>query len=175
MSAEATGWVWKNSPYSGAQLLVHLAIADVVNDAHDNEFWMSGFKLARKAKVSRATVTTTFADMQRDGLLVMLESGAATRTPSRFRFVMTSATTGIVDSCGKDGGLGQSNEATMPIDEAGLCQPPRAIPKEQYQEQKAEFSTRAKPDCPSCSGTGWRYYATAGREARCECTKEMAG
>jgi hypothetical protein len=38
VSAEATGQVWRSSPYRGAMLLIQLAIADVVNDAHDGEF-----------------------------------------------------------------------------------------------------------------------------------------
>lgn len=129
MSAEATGWVWKHSPYSGAQLLVHLAIADVVNDAHDNEFWMSTYKLATKAKVSRSTVTATLSDMVRDRLLWQISSGAQSREPSRYRFLMTSATTGLA--------LGQSNPATSAIEGESLDRSPRAIPKEINQERKA--------------------------------------
>lgn len=131
MSAEATGWVWRNSPYSGAQLLVHLAIADVVNDAHDNEFWMSTYKLATKAKVSRSTVTATLSEMVRDQLLVVMSSGQQTREPSRYRFIGPSATTGLV-------ALGQSEPATRPIEPESLDRSPRAIPKEITQEQKAE-------------------------------------
>ena len=51
MSAEATGWVWRHSPWKGehAKFLLHLAVADVVNDAHGNEFWMSQANLAEKS------------------------------------------------------------------------------------------------------------------------------
>src|SRR5580765_4832179 len=86
MSAEATGWTWTHSPYSGAQLLVHLAIADVVNDLHDHKFWMSTETLARKAKVSRSTVVATLSDMVERGLIVVVESGGGSRKPSVYQW-----------------------------------------------------------------------------------------
>lgn len=97
MSAEATGAVWRYSPYTGAQLLVHLAIADVVNDTHNYEFWMSTERLAQKARVSRSTVTQTLADMVENGHLILLESGGKRRRPSRYQFV-TSALTGLASA-----------------------------------------------------------------------------
>ena len=53
MSAEATGWVYRFSPFAGATFWVHQAIADSVNDQHENLFWMGQGRLARKARVSR--------------------------------------------------------------------------------------------------------------------------
>ncbi len=96
MSAIATGWVWEHSPYkhtSKAALLVHLAIADVVNDAHDNEFFMSTYNLTTKlgSCVSRNTVETTLRDMVARGLLEIIESGGAQRKPTRYRFVRTTS------------------------------------------------------------------------------------
>lgn len=95
MSAEATGWVWKNSPYTGAQLLVHLAIADVVNDVHENELWMSVGSIATKAKVARSTVSDTLLDMCGRRLIERLTSGKAERKPSRYKFLFTSPLTDI--------------------------------------------------------------------------------
>jgi DNA-binding PadR family transcriptional regulator len=97
MSAEATGAVWRYSPYTGAQLLVHLAIADVVNDTHGWEFWMSTEKLSQKARVSRSTVTQALADMVENGFLELLEAGGNRRRPSRYRF-STSALTGLASA-----------------------------------------------------------------------------
>lgn len=94
MSGEASGEVWKNSPLVGSQLLVHLAIGDVVNDIHDNEFWMSTDSLAKKARVSRSTVTETLRLLVEGGFLELLESGGATRRPSRYRFLFASALSG---------------------------------------------------------------------------------
>ncbi len=87
MSAEATGWVWRESPYEGERLLVHLAIADVVNDAHDNEFWMGVDQLAQKARVSRSTVQRTLADMvARDLLVKLTQGGSGKGQTSHYRF-----------------------------------------------------------------------------------------
>lgn len=86
MSAEATGWVWKYSPCQGSQLLVHLAIADVVNDIHGYEFWMSTDALSKKARVARSTVTSTLADLVSAGLLGVVQAGGASRQPTRYVF-----------------------------------------------------------------------------------------
>lgn len=170
MSAEATGWVWKYSPYTGAPLLVHLAIADVVNDTHDNEFWMSGAKLAAKAKVSRHTVTDTLTDMQARGLMEMLESGAEHRRPSRFRFLMpTSAVSALappVDirtaSAPTAHGTRDQRATTSAISTDSHARPPRANPKEITQEPKA--------DCIRCRGEGRLWSSGTGTYLPCPCT-----
>lgn len=171
MSAEATGWVWKNSPYSGAQLLVHLAIADVVNDVHENEFWMSTHNLAKKAKVSRSTVTATLTEMVQARHLALINAGGESRTPSIYRFIMASAAVGLVEP----GPLARSSDVTSPISDDSLDRSPRAIPKEITQEPKAEdFSQLADPNCFQCHGKGTAYMPGAGRDARCPCTKPLA-
>lgn len=38
----------------------------------------------------------------------------------------------------------------------------------------AALREKADPECVSCHGAGVRYHSGAGRDARCECTKEMA-
>ena len=91
MSGEATGEVWRYSPLVGDQLLVHLAIADVVNDMNGNDFWMSTEKLARKARVSRRTVVRTLGALVDLRLLEVVKAGGATRQPTRYRFLFTSA------------------------------------------------------------------------------------
>jgi len=166
MSNEAMGWVWNHSPYTGSQLLVHLAIADVVNDLHNNEFYMSTEKLARKAKVSRSTVVTALGDMVERGLLAVLVPGGDLRKPTRYQFT-TSA-------------LADLASADWPSE---LARPPRAIPKNPTDEPKeaasaesglVDFSLLADAECVSCNGRGWRYHPGAGRDARCECTKTQA-
>lgn len=87
MSAEATGWVWKHSPLSGAQLLVHLAIADVVNDAHEHMFWMTTSKLAEKARVGRSATVTALRELVENGYLAVVESGGGRGRGTTFRFI----------------------------------------------------------------------------------------
>jgi hypothetical protein len=64
VSGEAVGWVWRHSPYEGTGLVVHLAIADVVNDVHGNQFWMSVPHLARKCRISDRQVQRYLRDME---------------------------------------------------------------------------------------------------------------
>ncbi len=94
MSAEATAYVWKHSTYEGRQLLIHLAVADTVNDTHGNEFYGGVRGLVAKTRAARSTVLATLAEMVEKGDLERLgvhESGTASY---RFLFRLGGATTG---------------------------------------------------------------------------------
>ena len=86
MSAQATAYVWEHSPYTGVKFTIHLAVADVVNDAYDNEFWMVSSNLAVKARTTPATARRVLGEFVNNGWLVRLEQGGG-RRPSRFQFV----------------------------------------------------------------------------------------
>lgn len=86
MSGEAIGWVFRHSPLKGSDFTVHLAIADVVNDAHGHEFWMRLASLAAKARVHRDTARAALRKMEDLGLVETLEEVAGGVT--RYRFVM---------------------------------------------------------------------------------------
>lgn len=140
MSAEATGWVWRHSPYRGAELLVHLAIADVVNDAHDNELWMSTAALAHKARVSRSTVTAALAQMVAAGFLRVLEAGGDHRRPTRYRFSTGGSTSAISDG-------------TSAISGPSLDRSPVTNPiKDQLTEALARSAVM---QCERCGDDGW--------------------
>lgn len=85
MSAEATAWVWRRSPYKGVAFAVHLAIADSVNDQNEYELWMRQAVLAVKARTRRATVNTVLAQMIQDGFLDLLNEGTGGANRYRFR------------------------------------------------------------------------------------------
>jgi len=91
MSADAMGWVFRHSPYRGAVRLVHLAIADSVNDQHENELWMAVGNLAAKAQVARKTAGLALAELVAGGFLEVLESPRsgrdATGKVARYRFL----------------------------------------------------------------------------------------
>ena len=87
MSAEATGFVFRHSPYKGAGFAVHLAIADSVNDQHGNQFWMSLGKLADKARLARPTVSACVQQMITDGWLVEVSRSAGSTVCYRFVFI----------------------------------------------------------------------------------------
>lgn len=85
MSAEALGWVFKHSPYTGAALIVHLALADVANEMCDNEIWARQREIARKARVGRQRTNEILSQMVADGLLVVLEDNASIGKTNRYR------------------------------------------------------------------------------------------
>jgi hypothetical protein len=62
-------WVFDHSPYELGTRLVHLAIADSVNDENGNEWWGGDRLLAQKARVSVRMVERARATMIADGLL----------------------------------------------------------------------------------------------------------
>lgn len=90
MSAEATGWCWKHSPFKGShgKFLCHLAVADVVNDAHGNEFWMAQASLAAKVGVTRSTVSEFFADAIEFGLCELVDDNSKRGKANRYRLHM---------------------------------------------------------------------------------------
>jgi hypothetical protein len=92
VSADATGWVYRFSPATGATLLVHLAIADSANDQHGYELWMRQAWLAGKARVSRRAVNTALAWLADNALLELLEQGAKAGRPNRYRLLMPKLT-----------------------------------------------------------------------------------
>jgi hypothetical protein len=88
MSVEAMSWVFRNSPYNGDHLVIHLAIADVVNDVYDNEFWIKVSDLATKARCSERSIQYALRAMEKDGLILKVDSGGGRGKPSRYRFLM---------------------------------------------------------------------------------------
>lgn len=89
MSADATGWTIRHSPYKGAALLVHLAAADSANDQNGNELWMSVSTLGEKARVARTTASEVVTRMLADGFLEVLVDHRHDNAgfPSRYRFL----------------------------------------------------------------------------------------
>jgi len=93
MSAQAMGWVWNHSPYRGAVLLVHLAIADVISDLHEDQCWMSVPRLAKKARISRSTCQDALRQLEADGYVVIVDPCATEQwKPATYRFIFRDST-----------------------------------------------------------------------------------
>ena len=86
MSATATAAAWGQGDYRGARFVVLLAVADVVNDAHENEFFMRMARLAAKARVDRKTAREALATFAADGWLEVLDDAVGNRA-GRYRWV----------------------------------------------------------------------------------------
>lgn len=90
MSADATGWVFRHSPFNGITFAVHLAMADSVNDLHANEFWMSQERLATKARTTRKTARAALEALIAEKFLAELPGKSTDHGGSpvrRFRFL----------------------------------------------------------------------------------------
>lgn len=89
MSAEAVGWVYRHSPFTGATFAVHLALADACNDLHENEVWSPQATIAAKARVSsRTTAQAAFTSLRDAGYLTLLEDNSRKEggaVPNRYR------------------------------------------------------------------------------------------
>lgn len=133
MSAEATGWVFKHSPMQHADFLVHLAIADSVNDQYDNEFWASLQTLADKTRLNRDTVRTAMRKLQDVGLLVALEQVPGRTT--RYRLLMpdpAAPSANLADIKGTEVPRGGSDPAEMaanPAADSANPAAPSALPR----------------------------------------------
>lgn len=86
MSAEASSFVWRYSPYTGTKFAIHLAIGDVVNDTNDNLFWMATRTLAQKTRSNRRTVQRVIDEMVADGYLEAVKAATQHR-PAVYRFI----------------------------------------------------------------------------------------
>lgn len=120
MSAEAVGWVWRWAPYreSPTAMVVHLAIADVVNDTHGNQFWMSNATLAEKVGMTRESVNRILRRMVDDGHLrvVYAEHGKTVI----YEMVMKEPVT--QDHTSDDGGVTQDHRGCDPSVTGGVIQ-----------------------------------------------------
>ncbi len=90
MSAQAMSWVFRSSPYSGDFRLIHLAIADVADDAYSSRFWIGEELLAARANCSARTVQRAVARMAAEGYLEVIDARHGHGKPKEYRFLMTS-------------------------------------------------------------------------------------
>ncbi len=67
--------------------MVHLAVADVVNDAHGYEFWMTSDALAAKTRTNPGNARKYLAALVADGLLEVLDPGGGRNRATRYRFL----------------------------------------------------------------------------------------
>ena len=90
MSAQAMNWVFESSPYSGELRIIHLVIADIANDLHDNRFRLGEEALAAKAHCSTRTVERAKARFVKDGYLEVVDSRHGPGKTNECRFMMPS-------------------------------------------------------------------------------------
>ena len=112
MSAQATDYVWTNSPFKGTAKLIHLAIAEVVNDAHQWRYWGGDSALAAKVGCDRMTVVRWKAKAIDQGYLT--EHGFDPQTGNKqYLFLMPGSMRQDVSSPGHGGSCGPPVDKPM--------------------------------------------------------------
>ncbi len=71
MSIAVMNWVWANSPTSGNERLVLLALADACSRDDGSGCWPSAATIARKANISDRTVRRVIARLEAEGHLIV--------------------------------------------------------------------------------------------------------
>ena len=151
MSAQAVGWVWEHSPYKGAKLIIHLAVADVVNDAHDHEFWMRSNVLAEKTRLHAGNVRRWLSEMVEDGALEVVNVGGGRRpTKYRFRF-STGSGEGVTSAASSVRGC---RVVSTRVTKEELND--KKGPRSEYAAHPEVGSLDAVP-CPECGVRGGRH------------------
>ena len=156
MSAEASGWVWRRSPYKGVAFAIHLAIADSVNDQNDYELWMRQAVIATKARTRRATVNETLAKLIADGYLELVAEG--TGGANRYRFLMPPTAPVVYDSRPKRqpaaanapeqlplGGVRSADTGCTPSEQGGVRPANRGVRPANTELKQTQGGTQGEP------------------------------
>ncbi len=86
MSVQASSECWGNMEgLTPAQMVVLLAIADVVNDMHENQFWASSSSLARKVGMDSGNVRHRLQELTGLGWITVLTERAG--RPTRYEWM----------------------------------------------------------------------------------------
>lgn len=89
MSWKELDWVVEHSPYRGERYLVHVMLAELSNDIHGHELWLTQATLARKCHLSRYAINRTLALMEQEGFLERIsDGGKGAGSTVRYRFLM---------------------------------------------------------------------------------------
>ena len=80
-------WVWANSPASGNERLVLLALADACSRDDGTGCWPSAATIARKANVSDRTVRRVIARLEASGQVIVHRGGGRTGSTNAYTVV----------------------------------------------------------------------------------------
>ena len=80
-------WVWANSPTSGNERLVLLALADACSRDDGAGCWPSAATIARKANISDRTVRRVVTRLEADGHLIVHRGGGRAGSTNSYTVV----------------------------------------------------------------------------------------
>jgi len=172
VSIAVMNWVWANSPTSGNERLVLLALADACSRDDGTGCWPSAATIARKANISDRTVRRVVARLEADGHLVVHRGGGRCGSTNSYTVVTGDR---VIHSPGQNdapdnlsgGDTGDIPPRTQP------CQgtPVTAASADPPGNRKGTAPARAigefrPPDKVEAAGVGAFYSAMARRSER---------
>ena len=99
MSIAVMNWVWVNSPTSGNERLVLLALADACSRDDGSGCWPSAATIARKANISDRTVRRVITRLEAEGHLIVHRGGGRTGSTNSYTVVTSD---GVIHNPGQD-------------------------------------------------------------------------
>jgi hypothetical protein len=137
MSVRITTWIWENSPASGMELLILLALADQSDD--DGLSWPSIAYIARKTRLHEDTVNRN--------LRSLIDRGEVSREerPGRSNLLRIVRTPPQATGGFSSGGFSSGGSSAPPTPPQAAPPPPRNGPPQNHQEPSEE---------PSLTGSG---------------------
>ena len=151
MSIAVMNWVWANSPTSGNERLVLLALADACSRDDGTDCWPSAATIARKANISARTVRRVIARLEADGHVVVHRGGGRAGATNSYTVVMVIHSPG--QNVTPDKVSGDDSGDSPPLTE--LCQgtPDTAMSPDPPGNHHRTAATRAREACASGSPT----------------------
>ncbi len=101
MSIAVMNWVWANSPTSGNERLVLLALADACSRDDGTGCWPSAATIARKSNISARTVRRVIARLEADGHVVVHRGGGRAGSTNSYTVVTSIRSPGQNDTSDK--------------------------------------------------------------------------
>jgi helix-turn-helix protein len=88
MSIAVMNWVWANSPTSGNERLVLLALADACSRDDGTGCWPSAATIARKANISDRSVRLLIVRLEAGGFVTVHRGGGRAGSTNSYTVVM---------------------------------------------------------------------------------------
>jgi Helix-turn-helix domain len=167
MSIAVMNWVWANSPTSGNERLVLLALADACSRDDGTGCWPSAATIARKANISDRTVRRVIARLEADGHLVVHRGGGRAGSTNSYTVVTGIHTPGQNDT--PDNLSRGDTGDTPPQTQSRQGTPDTAVspdPPENYQRTTPAQPRETSPDATVAGGRVGEFFAALGNAWR---------
>ena len=142
MSIAVMNFVWANSPTSGNERLVLLALADACSRDDGTGCWPSAATIARKANISDRSVRRVIARLEADGHVVVHRGGGRAGSTNSYTVVMVIHSPG--QNVTPDSLSGGDSGDTPPLTQPCQGTPDAAVSADPPVNRKGTAATHAR-------------------------------